>query len=236
MHRLNWVEKLVVVMMLFFDSSYALAQKLPGDSERLLPTLDSEISTYWPTLAPRSFIAGVIDQESNWKVNAKLKTERELGCGLGQFTIAYSANGAVRFDALGETKALDRSLANWDWRDCSNAQFQMRAVVLKLKVNERSCATLMRGNNNVKACDAAQYNGGSGSVTKRIRYCRAIAGCEPTEWFGHLDKQCPQSQTKVAGYGESFCDINSKYPGRVFNRMPKFKGIWPNDVMPQVPK
>lgn len=201
------------------------AAPLPGDSARLLPQLSSEIDRYWADLSPREFPAGVIDQESNWKLRATLKTARELGCGLGQFTVAYDAKGAVRFDALAETRRLDSSLAGWNWRDCQASQYQLRAVVLKLKLNERDCAVQMHGNLQVKACGAAKYNGGAGSVAKRIRSCRATPDCDATQWFGNLERQCPQGRVKVAGYGESFCDINSKYPGRVFTRMNKFKGM-----------
>jgi hypothetical protein len=207
--------------------------KLPGDAEKYMPILVSEINTYWPDLQPRQFIAALIDQESNWKQNAQLRTEREHGCGWGQFTIAYNKDGTARFDALSETKRLDPSLANWNWEDCTNATYQLRAVVLKVKSAERGCTLIMKGNINVKACNAAKYNGGSGSVDKRVRYCRALQHCDPTVWTGNLELQCPQSNVKVKGYGESFCDINSKYPSRVFARMSKFNNVM---VLPKAPE
>jgi len=197
---------------------------LPGDAGRLLPQLSAEIDRFWPDITPRAFVPAVIEQESGWKVGARLKTSREFGCGLGQFTAAYDAAGGIRFDALSETKRLDPSLAGWDWRDCYAAQYQMRAVVLKLKASDRGCEALMQGNNEVKACDAAQYNGGAGSVAKRIRLCRIAPGCNSGKWFGHLEYQVAQSTRRVQGYGESFSEINSKYPGRVFARMPKYEG------------
>lgn len=205
----------------------ALAQqpkKLPGDAARYLPLLVSEIDTYWPDLQPREYLAAKIDQESNWKLNAHLRTAREHGCGFGQFTIAYNKDGSTRFDALTETKRLDKSLANWNWQDCTNAVYQLRATVLKTKSEERPCVMTMRGNMNAKACGAAKYNGGAGSINKRVRLCRAKPGCEPDVWENNLMLQCPQAQVKVKGYGESFCEINSKYPGRVFDRMKKFSG------------
>jgi hypothetical protein len=201
------------------------AAKLPGDAAQLIPVLRSEIATHWPDVAPRTWIPAVIEQESLWRIRAQLKTDRELGCGLGQFTKAFNADGTVRFDALTETKRLDPSLAGWDWRDCANAQYQLRGVVLKLKVNERQCAPLMATNRDVKACNGGMYNGGGGSVTKRIRACQVQAGCNPRVWFGHLDQQCPQSKVKHAGYGESFCDINSKYPLRVEARQAKYEEV-----------
>lgn len=198
--------------------------KLPGDSAALLPLLKQEINTYWPAIPIREFPAGVIDQESNWKIKATLKTSREYGCGLGQFTRAYNANGSIRFDAVAETKLLDKSLANWNFSNCYETTYQLRAVVLKLKQLNRYCSTVMADDVNALKCDGAGYNGGAGSVAKRIRLCSARGDCDPSVWEGNLDQQCPQSNAKVAGYGESFCMINSKYPGRVFSRMPKFKG------------
>ena len=231
MSRLNWFEKLFMLLLLFFDTSYVMAQKLPGDAAQLLPVLQTEIVTYWPDLQPQAFPALVIYQESRWKAKATLKTSRELGCGLGQFTIAYDASGKPRFDALTETKGLSKSLASWDWRDCYNTEMQMRAVVLKLKANDRSCKAYMTGNREIKACAAAAYNGGLGSVPKRARMCRMQKGCKPDVWFDNLDKQCAAATTVVKGYGESFCMINSKYPGRVESGQPLFRSIWPKEPM-----
>jgi hypothetical protein len=216
---------LCVQLMVWCPSAQAQQpKKLPGDAAIYLPLLVAEINTFWPDLYPREYLAAKIDQESNWKMNAHLITAREHGCGFGQFTIAKNADGSVRFDALEETKRLDKSLAAWNWRECTNATYQLRAVVLKTHSEERPCIATMRGNMNAKACGAAKYNGGAGSINKRIRFCRAVPGCEADVWTDNLEKQCPQSQVKVKGYGETFCEINSKYPGRVFARMSKFTG------------
>lgn len=201
-----------------------LAADLPNDAARLLPQLSTEIDRFWPDLSPREFIPALIEQESLWKTGAALKTSREFGCGLGQFTMAKNSDGSVRFDALAETKRLDPSLAGWDWRDCYAVQYQMRAVILKLKSTDHHCYMLLDGDQEVKACDAASYNGGAGSVTKRIKLCSISEGCDVRKWFSHLERQCPQSRVKVAGYGEDFCTINSKYPGRVFERIAKYAG------------
>lgn len=213
-----------MVNAVIFAAVLATAPALPNDAERYLPILSAEINRSWAGLTPKTFPAGVVEQESLWKLNATLQTPRELGCGFGQFTKAFNADGSVRFDALEETKRLDPTLANWSWRDCANAQFQLRALVTKLRVNDTACIPLMKGNINAKLCAAAAYNGGLGSITRRIRSCQRQENCDAGEWTGHLDRQCPQAQTKVKGYGEDFCTINSRYPGRVFARMPKYEG------------
>lgn len=199
--------------------------KLPNDAAVMLPTLSREIDRYWSDLQPREFVPALIEQESLFKVKALLRTEREEGCGLGQFTRAYARDGTLRFDALEEAKQLDRSLWEWTWKDCANAKYQLRAVVLTLRKNDRACSAFMLNSINAKACAAAQYNGGAGSISKRIRACRLDLNCKPNEWFGNLELKCPQSRVKVAGYGEDFCTINSKYPKRVFDRMPKYRGL-----------
>lgn len=216
------MKRFFLFMVALMFSVGAWAQKLPGKAAELLPTLVMEQSTYWPGLSEPAYIAGLIDQESGWKPTATLRTSREWGCGLGQFTVTYNKDGSVRFDAIAETKRLDKSLANWNWQDCSNVRYQMRASILKSKQNDRNCSVWMKDSHNALACNGSGYNGGMGGVSLRIRMCRAKPGCDPKVWEGNLEKQCTASTTKVAGYGESFCEINSKYPGRIFNRMPKF--------------
>lgn len=197
---------------------------LPGQAARLLPQLSGELIRFWPSLKPKAFVAAVIEQESGWQVRATLRTQRELGCGLGQITLASRADGSVRFDALQESKRLDPSLAGWNWRDCYQEQYQLRGVVLKLRSNDQHCRALMADNLESLACAAAQYNGGAGSVTRRIHLCHARPGCDPQRWFGHLEYQVVQSTRITAGYGESFASINSRYPARVFARMAKYEG------------
>jgi hypothetical protein len=194
---------------------------LPNQAGALLPQLKKEVETYWPDVAPRAFLPALIEQESNWKLSAKLKTDREFGCGLGQFTVAYDKAGNVRFDALEEAVQKEPDLQGWGWKNCYEAKYQLRAVVLKLKGEERGCSAIVAKVDSM-ACAAARYNGGAGSVAKRIRICRTVPGCNPVLWYGNLERQCPQSRTVAAGYGESFCDINSKYPARVMYRMPKY--------------
>lgn len=214
----------VAVLLSLAGVVVANAQTLPGAAQRLLPDLQREIVTYWPELRQRAFPAALIEQESGWRVNATLRTSRELGVGLGQFTRATNRDGSVRFDALSEMRSSSPDLRGWSWRDPYNTHYQLRAVVLKLRDSDRLCANLMADEIQSLACDAATYNGGAGSVSRRIHLCRIEPGCNPRVWFGHLDHQVAQSTRRVAGYGESFAEINSRYPARVFARMPKYAG------------
>lgn len=216
---------LVFCLVVFSSNVYAQKKKsVPSDVNIILPAISSELNTFWPTIPRREFPMGIVGQESLFRLNAKLQTSRELGCGIGQFTKAYNKDGTIRFDALEETKKLDKSLAGWSWADCYNLTYQARGIVLKLKSQHRDCALVMANSDEALKCNAAKYNGGAGSVSKRIRSCRVTAGCNPKIWEDNLAKQCPQSNVRVEGYGESFCEINSKYPGRVFVRMKPFEG------------
>lgn len=221
-HIRVWV--LLLALPLLMGLAQAQQPKLPGQAEQLLPQLREQIDMVWPDLLLRPFPAGVISQESNWKPTARLKTHREFGCGLGQHTIAWNADGSVRFDSMAEMKALDPALRGWNLEDCYNVTYQLRATVLKLRMNDRGCEAVMENGVESLKCAAAKYNGGAGSVAKRIRACRATPNCNAGIWEQNLATQCPQSRVKVQGYGESFCDINSKYPGRVFKRMEPFAG------------
>lgn len=215
----------VTAFLLMGNAAHAQPPKLPGKAALLLPQLKEQIDMVWPDLPIRPFPAGIISQESNWNPMAKLKTSREFGCGLGQHTIAYNANGTVRFDAIAEMRAIDPSLRGWKVTNCYDIPYQLRATVLKLRINDRDCEATMDNPTESMKCSAAKYNGGAGSVAKRIRQCRATPGCDAGVWEDNLSRMCPQSNVKAAGYGESFCEINSRYPGRVFKRMEPFKGL-----------
>ena len=201
--------------------------KLPGQAKQYLPVLIYELDRGWhdSDTITRERLAGIPNQESNWKVNAHLRTDREHGCGLGQATIAYNKDGSVRFDTIAELKKLDSSLSTWDWKDCTNAQFQLRGMVLKTHSDSRQCYAIMLDSKEAIACTAAKYNGGAGSIIKRTRLCNSDPNCNPRVWFDNLETKCAQSRVKAAGYGESFCEINSKYPSRVFEKSKPFIGL-----------
>lgn len=72
----------------------------------------------------------------------------------------------------------------------------------------------------------AAYNGGIGGLNKERRACVTIAGCDPSRWFGHVEKYCMKS--KVALYGKrSACDINRHHVRDVLLvRAPKYKKLY----------
>jgi len=199
-------------------------KKIQSDEAIVIPILQQELATYWPNIPRREFPAGIISQESNFRINAMLRTDRETGCGLVQWTKTYKKDGTIRFDSLTEAKRLDPSLKNWSWDNCTNATYQLRAFVISIKRQHPGCSAIMDGVDNTLKCVATSHNAGFGSVATRIRFCRMYQNCNPRVWDNNLEAQCPQSKVVAKGYGESFCVISSRYPGRVFERMKRYEG------------
>lgn len=163
-----------------------------------------------------------------WNARSRLKSSREEGAGLGQITIAYDNTGSVRFDALTELRNKHKeALSELSWKNVyDRPDLQLRAVVLKMKDNY----TLYRGSSSSEleayAFADAAYNGGIGGVNKEKRVCGTIKGCDPTKWFGHVEKYCMKS--KVALYGNrSACDINRHHVHDVLVvRAPKYRLLY----------
>lgn len=192
-------------------SPRALAAPLPAGAVQHLPVLAGEIDSAWPALPMRSMLAAQVEQESLWKPNARLKTAREYGFGLGQFTIAYRADGSERFNAWREVQDLDPALAGWKWADRYDVRLQLRAVVVK----NRACFARLRplvddDYNALAMCDAA-YNGGLGGLYSERRLCAAAEGCDPDRWFGHVERHSGKSRAKWNGYGKSAFEINREH-------------------------
>ncbi|WP_230678513.1 hypothetical protein, partial [Chromobacterium violaceum] len=103
----------------------------------LLPLLSAAVAQHWPDMPSRSVLAAQVEQESGWRERAVLKTSREYGAGLGQFTKAYRADGGVRFDAIREMAARHPELRGWNWGNAFDPRYQLTAMVLKNRDNYR---------------------------------------------------------------------------------------------------
>ncbi|WP_137009614.1 lytic murein transglycosylase [Aquitalea aquatilis] len=189
----------------------------------MLPLLSTSIQQYWPDIPARSVLAAQVEQESGWRAAATLRTSREIGAGLGQFTRAYRADGSVRFDAVAELASAHPELRGWSWANAYDPHYQLAAVVLKNRTSYRAIGWAASPEDRMAMMDAA-YNSGLGSVIKRRAKCNAIPGCIPGRWFGHLERSSTQSKSRVAGYGQSFADITNTHVRNVMVvRRPKYK-------------
>lgn len=175
-----------------------------------LPILIREQKQFWGDHPKPTTLAAQVEQESLWNPNARLKTSREEGVGFGQLTRAYRADGSIRFDVFSETKALDKSLKDWDWDNRFDPVFQLRAVIVK---NKQLYAQVKGAKSNVDhlAFAYAAYNGGLGGVLSDRKLCAATPHCNPAIWFGNVQRTSLKAKSAVKGYGHSFFDINREY-------------------------
>lgn len=185
-----------------------------------------EIRTHFPSFTTPSVMFGQVEKESRWKANATLRTSREFGAGLGQFTRAYNPDGTVRFDAAKEMREQFRvELAGWRDDNLYDTNYQLRAVVLKNRTNYLRSAKAA-DHKEQTAFMLAAYNAGLGMVNRDRSLCANTPGCDPNKWFGNVEKQGFQSKTKWQGYGQSAFDITRSYVFDVMNKLaPKYVAI-----------
>lgn len=193
--------------------------KLPPRSQEHIPTLLEQKEHYWPEMDSPSIFCSQIEQETCpspthrmcWSPTAELKTSREQGVGLGQVTRTWDAQGNLRFDVLAELKNKHKeALAEWSWKNVTNALFQLRALVLMDRdlFNAVNFAETLP---DQYAFMAAAYNGGLGGVSQDRAVCRGSQGCNPNVWFGHVEHHSTKAKTAHAEYSKSFFQINREY-------------------------
>lgn len=210
---------LVSAALVFAFVGLARAQTVPPPAQALAPLVVDEIEQHWPTVPRRSYVGALIEKETCitkthsfcWSTTARLRTSREEGAGLGQFTRAWRPDGTLRFDALRDVRALDpQALRELSWDNVyTRADLGVRAILVKL----RDCHSRFErlGVDDAMArlafCDAA-YNGGQGGVQQDRKLCALTAGCDPSQWFGHVEHHSAKSRERWQGYGASAYDIN----------------------------
>lgn len=210
---------LVSAVLVLAFTGFARAQPVPANAQLLAPLVVQEINSHWPQAPRRSYIGALIEKESCitlthrtcWTTAARLKTSREEGAGLGQITRAWSANGALRFDALAEVRQMDPdALSGLSWDTVYlRADLGVRAVLVKLRDCHARFERLGVGDEMARLafCDAA-YNGGLAGVQQERKLCALTNGCNPGQWFGHVELHSNKSRTPWQGYGASAYDIN----------------------------
>lgn len=163
-----------------------------------------------------------------WNPKSSLKTAREEGAGLGQITRAYRPDGTLRFDSLAEMRRkypLELGDLNW-YNVYERPDLQIRAIILMLRDNYKLYENNASSPLEAYAFTDASYNGGTRDLNLERRACKMISDCDPSKWFGNVEKYCMKS--KVALYGKrSACDINRHHVTDVINkRGPKYKPLF----------
>lgn len=209
----------------------AYCASVPRQAEPLLPVLVEQQRTIWPDAPEPWFLAGQIEQESClslthskcWNPRAELKTSRENGIGLGQFTRAYRADGSIRFDTIANLARTYKSLAGWSWETRYDARYQLIALVEMDKgIYRRQRDTA----NDLErlAFTLSAYNGGETGLLQDRRLCANTPGCDPARWNGNVALQSLKSKRPQSGYGQSFFSINREYVANVLEvRRSKYK-------------
>lgn len=207
---------IVFVGLLLVFAPRAHADTLPAGFATYGPILKAEQAKYWADHPDPAILAALVEQESCaslksprcWNPAARLKSAREEGAGMGQITRAYRADGSLRFDALAGLRGqYGADLAGLSWDTVyQRPDLQLRAVVLM----SRDAARPFRGAPAWLAFGDAGYNGGVAGVQKERRACKLSAGCDPSQWFGHVAAHCLKSRQPLYG-NRSACDINREH-------------------------
>jgi hypothetical protein len=213
---------LLCTLLLVF-APRAFSAELPENYLKYKPIIDQEQKRYWPDHPRVALLPAALEQESCpslkskscFSPSAQLKTAREEGAGPGQITRAYRPDGTLRFDALaGLVSTYPNDLKGFNWGNVySRPDFQFRAFVLMM----RDASRQFQGSPDWLQFGDAAYNGGVGGVRKERRACAMTAGCDPSKWFGNVEKVCLKSRVPIYG-NRSACDINREHVDYVFNK------------------
>jgi hypothetical protein len=216
------------------DASADVKTTVPPQAIQYLPYIQSEVELYIPEMTLPWYIPALIEHESCvtltspkcWNPSVEFKTAREHGVGLGQLTVAYSANGSVRFDVLEELKSAnpyDLSEVNWQ-NLMRRPDLQIRAIVLLVKRSYSRLGVIKNDYDRIAMTDSA-YNGGLGGLYKDRTACGILANCDPQIWFGNVERTCTKSK-KVLYANRNACDINRYHVHSVMiDRLGKYRSL-----------
>lgn len=188
---------------------------LPPNAQLYVPVLVREVCQHWPAMPAPYFLGSQVEQETCaslkskkcWSPTVEFKTAREYGFGLGQLTVTSS------FNNFNESLKLSGALADWKWEDRYNPAYQLRTLVFMDKRGFDSFPFAATPKDQM-AFMFASYNGGIGGALNDAKLCKGTKGCDPTRWFGNVEKTSLKSKIKWQGYGKSAFEINREY---VFN-------------------
>lgn len=210
---------LVSLLWLVCGLAFAVpANYIPPLAYKYAPLLKAEQVKFWPDHPAPMYLAGLAEQESClslthskcWSPRSELKTQRELGSGIFQLTKAFTKSGALRFDTLTALQKQFPALAELSWNTIyERPDLQFRAAVLMNRANYKTLSTIKDTTQRLSLADAA-YNSGLGSVQNRRRVCGMKEGCDPQQWFGHVEKICLTGTTPLYGQ-RTACDINREH-------------------------
>ena len=227
----------LVLLLVGVTASAFASQRIPDGAQRFAPVLVEVQGEVWPQAPAPYTLAGLVEQESCislthsrcWNPRSTLQTSREYGFGFGQITIAYRADGSVRFNKFEELKRAHPSLRGWEWADRFDPGKQLTAVVeMNLDLWRRIARAPGATVDDQWAFVLSSYNGGLGGLLKDRRLCDNTRGCDPSRWFGNVADHSTKSRRPQSGYGgRSWYEINRGYVRNVLTvRRDKYRVFW----------
>lgn len=205
-------------------NAYEYLDTVYQEQQRLFK--DHPLPDYFPALIEQESCISLTHSKC-WNPKSRLKTSREEGAGLGQITRAYTSAGKLRFDALAEMRRAHMSeLRDLTWGNVySRPDLQIRAIILKIKDDYAKLYEIKNPIRRSLFVDAA-YNGGMGGVKQERRICGLKRGCDPQQWFGHVELIKHKSTKPIYGNRSAY-DINREHVRNVFYlRMPKYNQLF----------
>ncbi len=204
---------------------------VPRAANIIMPELIAVQYRIWPSAPQPWTIAGQIEQESCislthskcWNPRAELKTSRENGFGLGQTTVAYRADGSIRFDKQAELRAQYSTLRGWTWERRYEPGYQLIAVV---EMDRGIYTRLVAAQSEIDRLSftLSAYNGGESGVRQDRLLCSNTRGCNPGIWLGNVEHTSLKTRVANKGYGASAFQINREYVTNVlYLRRPKYE-------------
>ncbi len=200
---------------------------LPANAYTYLPMLKQEQVSYWRDHHQPILLAGQVEQESCvslkskkcWSPTAELKTEREWGVGLTQFT------KTAAFDAIEAIKQKHPEIdwGNWSFNAPYQAKYQLRGLVVYMHDLSNQINNTATMDDNYRMSLSA-YNGGIGGLRKERLKCSMTKGCNPAIWYGNVEVIGIKSKKPFKGYGKSPFEINRSYITQVYQRAQKYEG------------
>jgi hypothetical protein len=202
---------------------------IPVNAHTYIPVLKQEQVVYWQEHYKPVLLAGQVEQESCvslkspkcWSPNAELKTDREWGVGLSQFTKTKT------FDAIEEIKSKHPEIdwGNWSFDHPYQANYQLRGLVVYMHDISKQILDTATPEDNYQMA-LSSYNGGIGGLRKERLKCSMTPNCNPNIWYGNVELSSVKSHNAFKGYGQSPYDINRGYIKLVYERAKKYEGLY----------
>ncbi len=195
-----------------------------------IPDLLAAQRRYWPECPLASMLGAQVEHETCpslshskcWNPRAELRTSRENGIGLGQFTTAYRPDGSIRFDKRAELREKYRELSGWD--DAFDPAMQLAAIVLMDRDIYDRWQYRTETVDDALRFTLVVYNSGETGLMQDVRLCRLTTGCNPMRWTGNVELRSTKSTVKLSAYGNrSMYEISRAYPRSVLDeRRPRY--------------